>query len=178
MKRCHSALTGHMDDEGEEASWIVMPFRKGSVFDAGRITVAELWLKVTCRLDKWNWEDDEFQEFYVNSPDRRKAANATQRAVLRLTLSKSDCLISLMICLRIGAVRGSRNRFSPSPYTRLPPLSTSSIRGSLNIDVSRPCSTCVDRRALIYPFAVVGFALSMMFASQCVIVLIDTGKAV
>jgi len=99
----HKARTWHIEDDGEGASWIATPFRKGSVLEAGKMTVAELLrLMVTCPLDKWNCDDADSHESHVNSPDRRNAANATQRAVLRLTLSKSSCLISATIQRRIG----------------------------------------------------------------------------
>jgi hypothetical protein len=47
LKRCRSALTGQIGDDGEDASCIATPLRKGSVFDAGRVMVTESRLKVT-----------------------------------------------------------------------------------------------------------------------------------
>jgi hypothetical protein len=114
VNSCRSARTGHKGEVGEAASWIAIPLRKGSAFDAGRLRVTELVPNVTCFRAKLNVDEVDDQLSHVNSPDRRNAANATRIAALRLTPSKLF-VIPLMIRERIGAVRGRRSRFVLSP---------------------------------------------------------------
>ena len=110
--------------EFQEASWMETPRPNGSVFDDGSLRVTELLLlKVACRRRR-----AELGESHVNSPDRRKPANATHSAALMLIPLKSF-LASTMISSRIGAVRGSRSLLSPSPCTRLAPRIHHLMRG-------------------------------------------------
>jgi hypothetical protein len=64
----------------------------------------EVW-KATCLRERWERCESDDQVSHVNSPDRRKAANATQNAALRL-IPFSPASISRTTRQRMSEVRG------------------------------------------------------------------------